>query len=106
MTIIKGLVEQHAEELSPLHNRRRSLTGAPHVTLSDLLRLDEHMAAHIDGLLAAEEAAWLDEGQTLKELLEFARLMLQTRRVPYLPDWDITDDLMEELGIPLIRATP
>ena len=56
--------------------------------------------------MPCEEAAWLDEGQTLKELLEFARLMLQTRRVPYQPDWDISDDLIEDMKISFKRAPP
>ena len=54
--------------------------------------------------MPCSEVSWLDEGLTLKELLEFARQMLQTRRVPYQPDWDLTDELIEEMGIPFVRV--
>jgi hypothetical protein len=48
--------------------------------------------------------SWLDEGQTIKEILEFARQMLQTRRLPYHVDWDLTDELVEALQIPMVRV--
>ncbi len=50
------------------------------------------------------EVSWLDEGQTMKEILEFARQMLQTRRVPYHVDWDLTDELVEAFEIPMVRV--
>ena len=56
--------------------------------------------------MPCSEVSWLDEGLTLKELLEFARQMLQTRRVPYQADLDLTDDLIEEMGIPFVRVPP
>lgn len=52
------------------------------------------------------EASWLDEGLMLMEVMEFARLMLQTRMVPYQTDWDLTDELLEEMGIPFVRVPP
>ena len=56
--IIRPLVEQHADEVSTLHAIRRHLTGSPHVSLVDLLKLDARIEAHVDGLLAAGDAAW------------------------------------------------
>jgi len=54
--------------------------------------------------MPCSEVSWIDEGLTLKELLEFARHMLQTRLVPYQADWDVTDDLMEDMAIPMVRV--
>jgi hypothetical protein len=54
--------------------------------------------------MSYNQVSWLDEGQTMKEILEFARQMLQTRRVPYHADWDLTDELVEALQIPMVRV--
>jgi hypothetical protein len=54
--------------------------------------------------MPCSEVSWIDEGLTLKELLEFARQMLQTRLVPYQADWDVTDDLIEDMAIPMVRV--
>jgi hypothetical protein len=55
--------------------------------------------------MSYNQVSWLDEGQTMKEILEFARQMLQTRRIPYLSDWDLTDELVEALQIPMVRVS-
>ena len=41
-----------------LHSARTRLTGAPHIRLRHLLRFDERLAAHLDGLAVAGEQAW------------------------------------------------
>jgi uncharacterized protein (TIGR02270 family) len=48
---------QHAEETADLHRVRSVLVRAPHVKLHHLERVDERLAANIDGLAVAGEAA-------------------------------------------------
>lgn len=50
------VVQQHAEESALLRNVRSVLVRAPHVKLHQLGRLDERIAAHIDGLAVAGTA--------------------------------------------------
>ncbi|AKJ29691.1 TIGR02270 family protein [Caldimonas brevitalea] len=47
------VVEQHAEDAVALFNARSALIQAPHVKLHHLARLDERLAAHLDGLKVA-----------------------------------------------------
>lgn len=49
------VVQQHAEEAAHLRNMRSVLATAPHVKLSHLRRLDDRLAAHLDGLAVAGE---------------------------------------------------
>ncbi len=56
--IVPSVVRQHADEAVFLATTRLALTGAPHVTLSDLRRFDNRLAAHLDGLRVAGEHAW------------------------------------------------
>ena len=49
------VVQQHAEESAHLRNMRSVLATAPHVKLSHLRRLDDRLAAHLDGLAVAGE---------------------------------------------------
>jgi uncharacterized protein (TIGR02270 family) len=49
------VVQQHAEEAAHLRNMRSVLVAAPHVKLLHLLRLDDRIAAHLDGLAVAGE---------------------------------------------------
>jgi len=49
------VIQQHAEEAAHLRHVRSVLTAAPHVKLHQLGRLDERIAAHLDGLAVAGE---------------------------------------------------
>ena len=57
---IPAVIQQHAEESAILRHVRSSLVRAPHVKLHHLRRLDERLAAHLDGLAVAG-----DEGSRL-----------------------------------------
>ena len=52
------VVRQHAEESANLRNVRSVLVTAPHVKLHHLRRLDDRIAAHLDGLAVAGEFGW------------------------------------------------
>jgi hypothetical protein len=52
------VVQQHAEETAFLRNVRSVLVAAPHVKLLHLRRLDDRLAAHLDGLAVAGEFGW------------------------------------------------
>ncbi len=52
---IPHIVEQHAEESAILHNIRLQQVVAPHVKLHHLRRIDDRIAAHLDGLAVAGE---------------------------------------------------
>lgn len=56
MTGTSVVVQQHAEESSFLWTTRAVLLRSPHVQLHRLRRLDERIAAHLDGLMVAGEA--------------------------------------------------
>jgi uncharacterized protein (TIGR02270 family) len=52
---IPVVVQQHAEEAAHLRHVRSVLVAAPHVKLHHLRRLDDRIAAHLDGLAVAGE---------------------------------------------------
>ncbi len=52
---IPHIVQQHAEESAILHNIRLRQVSAPHVKLHHLRRIDDRIAAHLDGLAVAGE---------------------------------------------------
>ncbi|HEY6134090.1 MAG TPA: TIGR02270 family protein [Rubrivivax sp.] len=54
--IVQAVVQQHAEESAMLRHVRSVLVRAPHVALLHLGRLDERIAAHLDGLAVAGPA--------------------------------------------------
>lgn len=56
--MIDVVIEQHAEDAAALAELRRRHVAAPHVNLQHLARVDERLAAHLDGLLVAGEAGW------------------------------------------------
>lgn len=61
---IPGIVEQHQEDAASLWSLRDNAVGVSSFRLADLLRHDERVEAHIDGLRIAEESGWsalLDE---------------------------------------------
>ena len=49
------IIQQHAEESAHLRLMRSVLVLAPHVKLHHLRRLDDRLAAHLDGLAVAGE---------------------------------------------------
>lgn len=51
--VIATIVQQHAEEAAMLRHIRSVLVRAPHIGLLQLARLDERIAAHLDGLAVA-----------------------------------------------------
>ena len=55
---ILPVISQHAEESALLRSVRRVLVGAPHVKLHHLRRLDDRLAAHLDGLAVAGKFGW------------------------------------------------
>ena len=50
---IPHIIHQHAEESAILHNIRLRQVVAPHVKLHHLRRIDDRIAAHLDGLAVA-----------------------------------------------------
>lgn len=52
---ILTVVQQHQEEAACLRSTREHLVRAPHVRLHQLRRLDDRIAAHLDGLAVAGE---------------------------------------------------
>lgn len=52
---IPHIIQQHAEEAAHLRHMRSNLASAPHVKLRHLRRLDDRLAAHLDGLAVAGE---------------------------------------------------
>lgn len=52
--VIAEVVDQHVEEAALLWCRRDLAIGEPHFTLADLARLDDQLAAHLDGICIAE----------------------------------------------------
>lgn len=52
---IPHIIQQHAEETAILWNIRKAQVVAPHVKLHHLRRLDDRIAAHLDGLSVAGE---------------------------------------------------
>lgn len=55
---LPDVVAQHVEESAFLCATRRRLVEAPHVRLHALLRHDERLAAHLDGVAVAGELGW------------------------------------------------
>lgn len=55
LTPIAVVVQQHVEEAANLRNVRSVQVRAPHVRLLHLARLDERIAAHLDGIAEAGE---------------------------------------------------
>lgn len=51
------VVQQHVEETAHLRHVRGVLVRAPHVALNRLARLDERIAAHVDGMVVNAPAA-------------------------------------------------
>jgi uncharacterized protein (TIGR02270 family) len=58
MPIIPTIVSQHAEEAAFLWLLRDNAVHAPHYTLQDIIRLDDRVEAHVDGLRVAGDPGW------------------------------------------------
>lgn len=59
------IIEQHAGEAVHLYGMRAHQVIQPHIKLHHLARLDERLAAHLDGLLVAREHGWQSCQRTL-----------------------------------------
>jgi len=64
---IAVVVDQHAEDAAVLRNTRAYLLGASQVRLNHLARLDERLAAHLDGLSVAGAQGWAAAAQALEK---------------------------------------
>jgi uncharacterized protein (TIGR02270 family) len=66
--VLDYIIMQHAEEATFLWSQRKRALVQPHYRLEDLIKLDERIEAHLEGLLIAGEAGWaqcevlLDDG--------------------------------------------
>ena len=84
-TVIRGIVQRHAEEAAFLWSQRDAATDQPHYALRHLALLEERVEAQLDGLRVAGEAgveaAWanLDQLQGAGELFAVATLALESR---------------------------
>jgi uncharacterized protein (TIGR02270 family) len=58
LAIVHEVVTQHAEEASFLWLLRHAAVSQPHYSLADLSKLDNRVAAHLDGLRIAGESGW------------------------------------------------
>ena len=56
--VIEPIVLQYAEEASFLWLLRDAAVGAPHYSLADLVKLDDRIEAHLDGLRIAGDEGW------------------------------------------------
>ncbi|MCF6250405.1 MAG: TIGR02270 family protein [Methylococcaceae bacterium] len=65
--IIPHIIDQHAEETAFLWLLRNNAVHAPHYDLNDLVKLDDRVDAHLDGLRIAGEYGW----QACVENLQF-----------------------------------
>lgn len=53
LSVIPHIIDQHAEEAAFLWQLRNNAVDAPHYDLKDLIKLDDRVAAHLDGLAIA-----------------------------------------------------
>ena len=56
--VVPSVLEQHAEEAAGLYSTRTALLRLSTTTLYSLRKLDDRLAAHLDGLATAGEAGW------------------------------------------------
>ncbi|GAB2882418.1 TIGR02270 family protein [Uliginosibacterium flavum] len=104
------ILAQHTEDAALIYLQRRAAVHAPHFALLYLQRLDERLAAHLDGLcVAAQEGRpWLREedgdlpgalfAETVVALTEQpSRLDALLSRTALLPD-EFQDELIAALG--------
>ena len=65
--MIQEIIEQHASEAGFLWNLRDAAARDPHYLLSDVLRLDERVEGHLDGLRLAGAEGWAICAAALEE---------------------------------------
>ena len=53
LSVIPHIIDQHAEEAAFLWLQRNNAVNDPHYDLKDLIKLDDRVAAHLDGLAVA-----------------------------------------------------
>src|SRR5262245_59532615 len=58
MMVLEQIVALHAEEAAFLWFLRDRSTHAPHYKFRDLLKLDNRLEAHLDGLRIAGDTGW------------------------------------------------
>jgi uncharacterized protein (TIGR02270 family) len=56
--VVETVIFQHAEDASFLWGIRQQALVAPHYLLADLVKLDDRLEGHLDGLLIAGDAGW------------------------------------------------
>jgi len=56
--IVRSVIQQHADDAAILHATRSVLVRAGHAKLHHLLRFDNRLEAHLDGLRVAGRYAW------------------------------------------------
>lgn len=56
--VIQGIITEFTEEAAFLWHLRNRAVGAPHFSLYDLVKLDERIEAHLDGVRVSGEAGW------------------------------------------------
>ncbi len=56
--VIPHIIDQHAEEAAFLWLLRNNAVDAPHYDLNDLIKLDDRVEAHLDGLRIAGDYGW------------------------------------------------
>lgn len=56
--MIDAVIAQHVEDAGLLGALRLSQVSAPHIKLEHLARLDERIAAHVDGMVIAGDRGW------------------------------------------------
>jgi uncharacterized protein (TIGR02270 family) len=65
---VRPVLEQHAEDAAFLWLMRDNAVRAPHYSLKDLVKLDDRVEAHIDGLRIAGDDGWKLVLEQLKHL--------------------------------------
>jgi hypothetical protein len=57
-SVVTSVAEVHAEDAAFLWLTRDNAVRAPHYSLKDLVKLDDRVEAHIDGLRVAGDDGW------------------------------------------------
>ena len=58
MAVLQSIIDQHAEGAAFHWMLREGAVRAPHYSLRDLVKLDDRLEGHLDGLRIAAEAGW------------------------------------------------